>query len=300
MYSNSYTSKFDSWTLLCQGTGKQYPTTDDIFYSPNYAKTPRGLKEQVEMSFETKPIVKTNADCRICKLLEKSGTHKKELYVNHYGNFPTHCPQWTKMNIAEIKKTSKLVKYCLRCFAPRLIIKKNMRSKHNKTKCYVSSSRKHKFTCLNKACLTHSWVCEDHIDENIPLIDAHHDELQMLTSTKSYPAAPTNPDLSSKKQRVFTYPKARTHLKCRICRILERSGKYEGELYINHYGHHPIHCPQWSKMSVDWRIHISRRAKYCLRCFSPKIVLENIDIDMDKHYGTECSVSHTNKHMLKA
>ena len=121
------------------GTEKQYPTTDDVFYSPNYAKVPRGFKEQAEMSFDTKTIIKTNTDCRICKFLEESGTHKEELYTNHYGNFPTHCPQWTKMNIAERKKTSKLAKYCLQCFAPRLIIKKNNRRKHNKTNCSVSS-----------------------------------------------------------------------------------------------------------------------------------------------------------------
>ena len=166
------------------GHREQYPTTDDVFYSPNYPKASKGLKEQAEMSFDTKTITKTNTDCRICKFLEESGTHKEELYTDHYGNFPTHCPQWTKMDVAEKARISKLAQYCPRCFAPKLIIKRNNCNKHLKIRCHVSSKKKHKFTCLNKACLTHSWICKDHIKENIPLLNAHHEELQMLTSSK--------------------------------------------------------------------------------------------------------------------
>ena len=74
-HSNSCTSRFNSWTLLCQGTDRQHPTTDDIIRSINYAKRPK--------NFNTDPGAKTNTDCRICKILESSGTHKSELYVNH-------------------------------------------------------------------------------------------------------------------------------------------------------------------------------------------------------------------------
>ena len=110
----------------------------------------------------------------------------------------------------------------------------------------------------------------------------------MLTNPRPFPRVQNNHSSNPRIQRTLTYPK------CRICRILERSGKYEGELYVNHYGYHPIHCPQWCEMSVGWRIHISRLARYCLQCFSPRIFIENIT-DMKPHYGTECSISHTNK-----
>ena len=108
----SHTPKFDSWALLCQGTGRQYPTTNDVFYSPNYAKTPKGLKENDDMNFDTKTFIKNNTDCRVCKFLEESGTHKEELYTSHYSNFPTHCPQWTKMDVADRTRIAKLTHYC--------------------------------------------------------------------------------------------------------------------------------------------------------------------------------------------
>ena len=76
-HNSSCTSRFGSWTLLCLGTGRRYPTTDDIFHSINYAKRPR--------SFNPEPRAKTNTEFRICKLLESTGTHEGELYVNHYG-----------------------------------------------------------------------------------------------------------------------------------------------------------------------------------------------------------------------
>ena len=181
--SYSWTSRFDSWTLLCQGTGRRYPTTDDILRSTNYAKRPK--------SFKTEPGAKTNTDCRICKTLHSSGTHKDELYVNHYGNSPTHCPQWTKMDLAERARIAKLAQYCPRCFAPRLIIKRNNCNKHLQNRCYVSSTKKHKFTCLNKTCLKHSWICQDHIDKNKPLIDAHIEEFNLQSQQTPTPTSQT-------------------------------------------------------------------------------------------------------------
>ena len=93
------------------------------------------------MNFNPEPRAKTNPKCRICKLLESTGKYEGELYVNHYGSFPTHCPQWAKMNLAEKKRTSKLAEYCLRCFAPKVIIKSALDcNRHHQTECYVSST----------------------------------------------------------------------------------------------------------------------------------------------------------------
>ena len=86
------TSRFESWTFLCSGTERRYPDTNDIFHSTHYSRRPR--------NFEQVPKARTNAECRICKLLETSGNHEGALYVDHYGNFPTHCPngpRWTSM-----------------------------------------------------------------------------------------------------------------------------------------------------------------------------------------------------------
>ena len=167
-----------------------YSTPSTMQRDQRASKT-KGL--QRPKGFKTEPRAKTNTDCRICKLLERSGTHKRELNVNHYGNFPNHCPQWAKMNLAERTRTSKLAQYCLRCFAPRLVIKRTNCNKHHQIKCYVSSTKKHKFTCLNKTCLKHSWFCQDHVDENAPLLAAHYEEFNLQGQQILAPTSATQP-----------------------------------------------------------------------------------------------------------
>ena len=42
----------------------------------------------------------------------------------------------------------------------------------------MSRTNKHKFSCLNKSCLQHSWTCHSHTEENRPLLDAHYTEIR--------------------------------------------------------------------------------------------------------------------------
>ena len=88
-----------------------------------------------------------------------------------------------------------------------------------------------------------------------------------------------------------------TCLTCRVCRTMETSGKHEGGLYVNHYGNHPIHCPHWRGMSIDWRIHISRQAIFCTQYFSPTIFV-NSKVEERTHHRTECPITETTKCVL--
>ena len=49
-------------------------------------------------------------------------------------------------------------------------------AKHLDTGCYVKGTNKHKYTCLNKTCLLHKWICIKHTKENRPLLEANHEE----------------------------------------------------------------------------------------------------------------------------
>ena len=125
--------------------------------------------------------------------------------MNHYGNFPTHCPQWAKMDLAEKKRTSKLAEYCLKCFAPNVFIKNTLDcNRHHKTKCYVSGTNKHKFSCLNTSCLKHSWICQNHVDENRPLLAAHYKEFDTMGQQIPTPA----PASHTLNQHRTAYPPA--------------------------------------------------------------------------------------------
>ena len=128
----SNATKFNSWSLLCRGTGRTLPNTNDIFHSRNYAVKPRGLA--VSNGY--------NRRCKICKFLEDPGTPKKDLYKDHLGNLPFNCPQWSNMEITKRGKAAMITRYCPQCLNSRSLTTKN--------------TKKHKFTCLNEECATHS------------------------------------------------------------------------------------------------------------------------------------------------
>ena len=131
--------------------------------------------------------------------LGERGRTREELYTNHFGDLPTHCPQWTNMNNVERRKTAKTAEYCLQCLSPNVRIKhKTDSNRHNQRRCAVSIKRKHKYTCLNTSCLTHSWTCTTHAEENRPLTEAHYRELR---TWGQYMPNQTTPDHSKAKQR---------------------------------------------------------------------------------------------------
>ena len=92
------------------------------------------------------------------------------------------------MDLSTKINTSRRAKYCLQCFFPKVfLVNVKDRTKHHETECYVSSTNKHKFSCLNKPCLQHSWTCQNHVDENRPLLDAHYMEFRTRDQQMSIP-----------------------------------------------------------------------------------------------------------------
>ena len=121
------------------------------------------------------------------------------------------------MNLDEKKRTSKLAEYCLQCFSPMVTVKNKMDcNKHNQNRCSVSSKKKHKYTCLNTSCLKHSWICQKHADENIPLIEAHYNEFntwdQQIPAqiTETHMPNKLGPEKSNKTQKQAQPAKKKT------------------------------------------------------------------------------------------
>ena len=159
-----------------------HPTVEDIFNSINYSKRPP--------KFTTNQLGIQFLDCRICQELERSGRNK-DVYEGHYGNYPTHCPRWSELNLFEREKIARAAGYCPQCMHLKVVLKSNAQAnRHMSTECTVKFNRKNKYTCLHKECLLHSWICKAHKDENQPLFDAHMAEIaskqQKLQFCSSY------------------------------------------------------------------------------------------------------------------
>ena len=161
--------RFSSWKDLCKGAAHSYPTVDDVFNSANYGKRPP--------RFQLNPNGMRLSDCRICLELERSGRNKN-VYEGHYGNYPTHCPRWSEMEMEHRDRIARTVGYCLQCMGFKVVVKTNAQiSRHVATECVVKHGKKNKYTCLNKECLLHSWICSKHKEENQPLFEAHMQEV---------------------------------------------------------------------------------------------------------------------------
>jgi hypothetical protein len=75
--------------------------------------------------------------CLICFKLEKKG-HNKNLFEDHYCNFPTHCHRWSELTIEERLDISREAQFCTQWLDPKVVFKKDTRGVHNRgAKCFT-------------------------------------------------------------------------------------------------------------------------------------------------------------------
>ena len=123
-------SRFCSWAEICLASGHLAPTPDDFNNWPTYAVAP--------ILAVSDGLGRYDGECRICRKLERSGNHKGNLYENHYGNYPTHCPRWAEMNFDDRNDIAIAAQFCTRCMSPKY--KSKGRSdllRHSTYECYT-------------------------------------------------------------------------------------------------------------------------------------------------------------------
>ena len=106
---------------------------------------------------------KRHVNCRICSHLSKN-RDARMLFDNHNSNFPSGCPIFISMSIAERVKVCKDAKICFRCHDPSYVWKfTDIKSKSHKCASKTSRSR---YICQNSGCNIHIWCCATHLVEN--------------------------------------------------------------------------------------------------------------------------------------
>ena len=102
--------RYVSWATLCQISGRLYPSSEDFYMHHSFHVAPD--------NFQSHSVGTRNDDCRVCQHLDKTGNHNGALYMGHYANYPTHCPQWAPMTIEERLKVIKEIGMCIVCLNP--------------------------------------------------------------------------------------------------------------------------------------------------------------------------------------
>ena len=111
-------------------------------------------------------------ECRVCIHLSATSSSHLDLFENHLSNYPTGCPKFMEATIDLRKTIVHKIKICRQCFHPEVI------SSPSHMKECPFSNKKNSYSCLNKSCKDHMWICLSHKLENKKVMEKFRDDLQ--------------------------------------------------------------------------------------------------------------------------
>ena len=127
------------------------------------------LKVTAEIFFKT---AQNYDECRVCVHLSATGQNHPDLFVNHLSNYATGCPKFIEAS-SELRKTIAIkIKLCRQCFHPDVIFT----SDHIRDCSF--SNKKNSYSCQNKNCKVHMWICLTHKQENKQVMERFKRDLQ--------------------------------------------------------------------------------------------------------------------------
>ena len=126
-------------------------------------------KVTAEIFFKT---AQTYDECRVCVHLEATGQQHPDLFDNHLSNYATGCPKFIQATTELRKSIATKIKLCRQCFHPDVIF-----VREHIAKCPFSKKR-NAYTCQNRNCREHMWICLPHKSENRDAMDRFRSDLQ--------------------------------------------------------------------------------------------------------------------------
>ena len=98
--------------------------------------------------------------CRVCVQLDAEGD-TVDIYEDHYHSVPAGCPRFAAMKMQEKIRIAKLVKLYLFCMDSEQVQKP-----HTPHQTCPVQKKKMFYTCVEKSCKMHFWLCEQHVKLN--------------------------------------------------------------------------------------------------------------------------------------
>ena len=148
------------------------------------------LRVTVEVFFRTP---ETHAECRVCVHLSATGQNHPDLFENHLSNYATGCPKFIEASTEFRKTLVSKIKLCKQCFHPDLIV-----TREHYNECPFNK-KKNNYSCQNKYCKEHMWICLTHKGDNKQAMEKFRQELQKkghnlaMTTDMSLQVNQTNP-----------------------------------------------------------------------------------------------------------
>ena len=141
-------------------------------------RTDPPLKVIAEVFFRP---AKTYEECRLCLHLLTSG-HHPNLFENHQSNYITGCPKFMEASTDLRKVLVAKIKICRQCFNPDVIV-----TNQHYTECPFNE-KKNSYSCLNKSCKEHMWICLIHKKDNKQAMENFRRQLQQQGYSLAMPS----------------------------------------------------------------------------------------------------------------
>ena len=100
-------------------------------------------------------------ECRVCTHLSATSQHHPDLFENHVSNYVTGCPKFIEASTEKRLGLATKIKLCRQCFHPEVIF---VDTDHFR-ECQFSQ-KKNSYSCQNKNCRDHMWICLAHKVDN--------------------------------------------------------------------------------------------------------------------------------------
>ena len=130
------------------------------------------------------------AECRICDLFVGAQNPPAALHENHLSDWVTGCPVFMMITTPERFRRAREAEFCINCFDKNIRfsnaahISKDI---NQPVQCMVTKDSKHRYSCLDKTCLNHMWICRKHKKLNEPTMKKQQARIKTSGASFNFP-----------------------------------------------------------------------------------------------------------------
>ena len=110
-------------------------------------------------------------ECRICDLFVNEQRPPAQVYERHLSDWVTGCPIFMALATVDKFRKGREAEFCVQCFdkSVKFVGGSHLNKETNQAvQCMVTKNSKHRYSCLDKECLNHMWICRKHKKLNEP------------------------------------------------------------------------------------------------------------------------------------
>ena len=127
--------------------------------------------------------------CRVCDLYVGASHPPAVPYEKHLSDWVTGCPIFMPLSTVDRFRKAREAEFCVNCFDKNIKFVNGThidKQGNQSVPCVVTKESKHRYSCTDKNCLFHMWVCRRHKKLNEQSMKKHQTRIQNLGGTFNF------------------------------------------------------------------------------------------------------------------